>query len=34
MPSIQGVGKEVVNIIDQDGYELIKRPRRLGQYMP
>ncbi len=30
--SIQSVGKE--NIIDQDSYEMVKRPRRLGQCMP
>ncbi len=29
-PSTQPVGKEMANVIDQDGYELIKRPRRLG----
>ena len=27
--SIHSVGKEKVNIIDQDGYELVKRPRKL-----
>ena len=31
--SVHSVGNEKVNIIDQDGYELVKRPRRLGQFM-
>ena len=26
--------REEVSIIDQDGYELMKRPRRLAQFMP
>ncbi len=30
----QSVGKEKLNIIDQDGYELAKRLRRLGQCVP
>ncbi len=31
-PSPQASGKEIVNITNQDGYELIKRPK--GQLMP
>ena len=30
---LQSAGKEKVNIIDQDGYELVNRPKRLGQYV-
>jgi hypothetical protein len=33
-PSIQGVGKAVNNIVDQDGYELAKWPRILAHCMP
>ncbi len=29
--SIQSVGKEKVSIVDQDGYELVKRPRWLAK---
>ncbi len=32
-PSTQAVGKEAVNIIDQDGCEMVTKHTKLGQHM-